>query len=141
MNTLSLWNSDPLLKTFFGSAGEAWLDQPSYVPPCDIEEHEDFFLLSLDLPGLKKEDIDVSVHEDLLTISGERKQLEVKNEAGFKKLERSQGKFKRVFSLAEKIEVNKIEASYSDGVLQLKIPREKAVKPEKVKIKVGDKIH
>lgn len=141
MNTLSLWNTEPLLKTFFGSNSDHWLDQPSHVPPCDIEEHEGFFLLSLDLPGMKKDEIDVSVDEDLLTISGERKSEASENKQGFQKLERFRGTFKRVFSLAEKMDVNKIEASYSEGVLQLIIPREKVVKPEKVKIKVGEKIH
>lgn len=141
MNTLSLWNTEPLLKTFLERGSEGWLDQQSFLPPCDIEEHDDFFLLSLDLPGLKKDAIDISVDEDLLTISGERVREKAESKASFQKAERFQGKFKRVFTLAEKVEVNKIEASYADGVLQLKIPREKVIKPEKVKIKVGEKIH
>ena len=117
------------------------MTETAFIPPCDIEEREGFYLLTLDLPGLKKEEIDVQVHENNLTISGERKAEIQEKENNWNRVERFSGKFQRVFSLGERVNRNLIEASYENGVLKLRIPKEKEVKPEALKIKVGEKLH
>lgn len=140
MTTLSLWNESPLFKNFFSRESEPWLGEVAYVPPCDIEEKENCFLISMDIPGMKKEDFDIQVNDEVLTISGTRKQERKAEEKGFSRSERFTGKFERAFSLGEKVYVKKIEASYEEGVLKVLIPREKEVKPEVIKIKVGEKL-
>lgn len=132
MTTLSLWNENPLLKGFFGA---------NYVPPCDIEEKENYFLVSMDVPGLKKEDFQIEVDDDILTVSGERRQERNQTGQGYSRSERFSGKFYRAFSLGETFDPTRIEASYEEGVLRLKLPREKEVKPEVIKIKVGEKLN
>ena len=89
---------------------------------------------------MKKEELHIEVDNDILTISGERKQETATKQDGFRRTERFVGKFQRAFSLGETIDSKRIEASYEDGVLKLKLPREKVVKPEIIKIKVGEKI-
>ena len=140
MTTLSLWNEKPFLKTFFGPELDSWMGERSFVPPCDIEEKENCFLLSMDIPGLKKEDIHIEVDNDTLIISGERKKEQKTLEALYTRAERFSGKFYRSFSLGETIDANHIEASYEEGVLKLRLPREKELKPEVIKIKVGEKL-
>jgi len=70
MTNLSFWNDKLLFRHFFGQNWEPLLTETSFVPRCDIEEHDGFYLLTLDLPGVKREAIDIQVHEDTLTISG-----------------------------------------------------------------------
>ncbi|NBT58912.1 Hsp20/alpha crystallin family protein [bacterium] len=140
MTTLSLWNDKPFLKSFFGSDLDTWDREAAFLPPCDIEEKDNFFLVSMDIPGMKKEELHIEVDNDILTISGERKQETATKQDGFRRTERFVGKFQRAFSLGETIDSKRIEASYEDGVLKLKLPREKVVKPEIIKIKVGEKI-
>ena len=138
MTMLSLWNYNPLTNGFFESGFQDGSIERDFVPPCDIEEKDGHFLLSMDVPGLKKEDIHIEVEKEILTISGLRKE-EKSTTKGVLKSERFSGKFYRAFSLGESVDVKRIEASYEDGVLRLLIPREKEVKPEVIKIKVGEK--
>ena len=140
MTMLSLWNYKPLTKGFFDLGLDDWALEKSFVPPCDIEEKENHFLISMDVPGLKKEDIQVEVDKDTLRVWGERKEDKKTEKNGFLKTERFFGKFYRAFSLGEAVDAGRIEASYEDGVLRLLIPREKEVKPEVIKIKVGEKL-
>lgn len=140
MTTLSLWNDKPFLRHFFGQDWEPALTEATFVPPCDIEEKEGFYLLTLDLPGIKKEDIDIQVHEDTLTISGERKSDSQKKESNWTRSERFTGKFQRAFTLGNAVNSKLIEACYEDGVLKVRIPKEKEEKPEVVKIKVGERL-
>lgn len=141
MTTVSLLNETPFLKCFFSSGLDAWNDESPFVPPCDIEEKENFFLVSMDIPGLNKEDIEIEVDNDVLTISGERKKEMSEPVKGLWRTERFSGKFQRSFSLGETIDTKSIEASYETGVLKVKLPREKVVKPEVIKIKVAEKLN
>ena len=75
-----------------------------------------------------------------MIVSGERKQEKKNNETGFSRTERFSGKFYRAFSLGENVNASGIEAFYEEGVLRLRLPREKEVKPEVIKIKVGEKL-
>jgi len=139
MTMLNLWNYKPLTQSFFDDSHDtSW--ERSFVPPCDIEEKESAFLISLDVPGLKKEDIQIELENDILKVSGERKEERKTTEKGFLKSERFTGKFYRAFSLGETVNAKSIEASYEEGVLRLLVPKEKEVKPEVIKIKVGEKL-
>lgn len=140
MTLLSLWNQRPFGSNFFEPEVNHLLTQKTFTPACDIEANENNFLISVDLPGLKREDIEVEVNEDTLTVSGYRKEEKRSEESGWIKSERFTGKFLRAFSLGEAVDAKGIQASYEEGVLKLQIPRVKEPKAEVIKIKVGEKL-
>lgn len=108
----------------------------AYKPVVDVYERGNELIVRAELPGLKREDIDVKFIDDsTICISGERKSEEKGEEGGYLWHESSYGAFKRTLSLPEGIEYDKADASYHDGVLEIKIPRsEKAVKSFNVPI-------
>lgn len=113
-------------------------DERSFQPACEITESDDHFLMSIDLPGMKKDDIKVEVLDNVLTVSGERKRefASDKNEK-VQRFEKSYGFFKRSFTLPTSIEVGKVEAHYEDGVLELYLPKTQAAKPRPIHIQSG----
>lgn len=96
-------------------------EQQSYSPRADVVEAEDHYLMSLDLPGLKKEDLIIETQDKMLTISGERKRG-------------TQVSFRRSFTLPDSVNGEKIQASYEDGVLELYLPKTPAAQPRKIEI-------
>lgn len=106
-----------------------------YQPACDVDESDEHFLLSFDLPGMKKEDIKIDVQDGHLSLSGERVR-EFESKDGFRK-ERSYGKFQRVFTLPDNVRIDNIEAHYEDGVLSLLLPKQEKVRPQQIEVKSG----
>lgn len=120
--------------------GRRWaeLGRPTieWLPDIDLFEKDNMIVVRADLPGIKREDIDISVQDDMLVIRGHREEeKEVKNDAHYG-FERATGKFQRAVGLPGGISVDNIEASYKDGVLQIQVPRTEVPKPKSVKIKV-----
>ncbi len=98
----------------------------SFQPHCDIVENKERFLVSIDVPGINKEDIKIAVEENHLIISGERQQtINVENGEGLNHQERRFGRFERTFVLPTTVDQEKIEADYENGVLQLSMPKAK----------------
>ena len=110
-----------------------------FLPTCDISETKEHYLVSFDMPGVKKEDIKIEVKENTLYISGER-QKEIKETNGEATLrhERAYGKFERTFELPSSINADKIEAHYDNGVLNIALPKAEAAKGRSVQIQSGD---
>ena len=108
-------------------------DIQSFVPRVDIEENENGYHLSFDVPGVPNEDIHLEVQEGLLRVSGERKSV-IEN-AKFR--EKSYGKFERSFSLPEGVDAENIEAHFENGVLSVLVPKKQAAKPKKIEVKSG----
>lgn len=107
-----------------------------FVPVVNTREGEFAYHIDVDLPGVKKDDIKVDIHKDILTISGERKTKEEVKEEDYYKVETSFGKFSRSFNLPENADVENIEASSQDGVLEIVVPKLSEEKHKKtVKIK------
>ena len=109
----------------------------SFVPVVNTREGEFAYHVELDLPGIKKEDIEITTEDNVLTISGERKYKDEVKEDDYYKVESVYGKFSRSFTLPEKIDVENIHAESSDGVLEVIIPKLKVedAKPKKIEIK------
>ncbi|MBO9667562.1 MAG: Hsp20/alpha crystallin family protein [Bdellovibrio sp.] len=101
-----------------------------FSPSVDIEEKENAYLVSADLPGFKKEDIKIEMSDNVLTISGER----VQEQGDKKHSERTWGKFQRSFSLPHQVAADKIEAAYKDGVLQMTLPKAEVSKARSIKV-------
>jgi HSP20 family protein len=108
-----------------------------FVPSVNTREGEYAYHVEVDLPGIKKEDVDISVDGNVLTISGERKVKNEVKEDDYYKVESKYGKFSRSFTLPEKVDVEDIHAESGDGVLEIVIPKLKEieVKPKKIQIK------
>jgi HSP20 family protein len=123
---------DRLFDAFFGAgeaAGRRW------VPPMDVVEAEDHFVLKADLPGLSEEDVSIEIQDGNLTISGQRKAEHESSEKGWYRIERSFGSFQRSLSLPEGIDADGVTANFERGVLEVRIPKPEERKPRRVAIK------
>jgi HSP20 family protein len=102
----------------------------------NVWTNEESMFVIAEMPGVKVEDIDISVDGESLTISGERASDEIPEEARFHRKERGSGKFQRTIQLPFSVDSNKVEATFKNGVLTLLLPRVEAEKPKKISIKV-----
>jgi HSP20 family protein len=107
-----------------------------WSPLTDISEDEDNFVLKLDLPGIKKEDVKINYENGQLSISGERKQESEKKSSKFHRVERSYGKYYRSFTLPSKIKEDKIDAEFKDGQLSITVPKSEEAKPKQIEVKI-----
>jgi HSP20 family protein len=108
-----------------------------WTPALDVYDEKDNFVVKAELPGLKKEDIDINVHNGVLTISGERKQETEKKEGQTFRSERYFGRFQRSLTLPAAVDVQKVKASYKDGVLTIDLPKAEEAKPKQIAISVS----
>jgi len=110
-----------------------------YSPRIDVKETKGSLKISAELPGIDEKDIDISVHDGMLTISGEKKVVKEDDELGYHRTERSYGCFVRDIPLSDVVETDKIEAKFKNGVLTLTLPKtEKAIKePKKIHVSAG----
>ncbi len=106
------------------------------VPSVDILKEGDDILVKAELPGMKKEDIDVSLTKDTITISGEKKKEEKIEKKDYYSLERSYGSFKRSFSLPSEVQTEKASAKFKDGVLEIRIPKTEEAKKKEKKVMI-----
>lgn len=114
------------------------MQRGEWLPPVDIFENGDQeIVLRAELPGVAKEDIDIRVENNTLTLKGERKrEAEVKNEQ-YHRVERSYGTFSRSFSLPSRIDSEKVRADYRDGVLSITLPVKEEAKPRQISVAVN----
>lgn len=117
-----------------GGAGEGSIATAEWTPAVDIKEESDKFVLLADIPGVKPEDIDVSMENGVLTIKGEKKTEAKTEQAGYKRVERTYGSFYRRFSLPDTANADAIIAKSKLGVLEIVIPKREAVKPKKINV-------
>ena len=108
-----------------------------WAPDVDIKETDKEIRIKADLPGMKKEDIDISVDEDQLVIKGERIEEE-KKDKDYVRIERSYGSFYRSFNIGVPVRSDQIKASYKEGVLELVLPKAEAKKPKKIEIELSE---
>ena len=107
-----------------------------WVPRVDISETESDFALKVEIPDVKKDDVKVTVDSGVLTITGERKQEKEEKGKKFHRLERYFGSFMRSFTLPDNIDEAKIEASFKDGMLNLRLPKTEKSKPKAIDVKI-----
>lgn len=106
------------------------------LPVCDVHETDKDYVLEFDLPGVKKDEINIEVVGNQIVVSGERRQ-EKKEEGKQHRMERRYGSFQRVFTLTDEIDADAIEANYHEGVLTLTVPKSEEAKPRKIRIGEG----
>ncbi|MEY3190242.1 MAG: hypothetical protein RIS10_359 [Pseudomonadota bacterium] len=127
-----------LLSSQDDKASEGLIATAEWVPSVDIKEAADKFIIYADIPGVKPEDIDVSMEAGVLTVRG-KKESEVKTEKeGYKRVERSAGSFYRRFSLPDSANDEAINAKCKLGVLEIVIPKKEAVKPKRINVSLEE---
>lgn len=114
-----------------------YYDGGVWNPRVDISETEDEFVITAEIPGAKKEDLKVTVKDNVLTLQGEKRQEKETKEADYHVVERRFGSFLRSFTLPAGIEPDKIKARYEDGILRVTLPKSEEVKPKEIKVEIG----
>ncbi|MBN1688498.1 MAG: Hsp20/alpha crystallin family protein [Candidatus Omnitrophica bacterium] len=108
------------------------------VPQIDVEEDANNYVLRADIPGIKKEELDISVQGNRLTLRGERKhERETKKDKNYYHCERYYGNFERTFEFPEDINPSVIKANYKDGVLEIAVPKSEEKKPKQIKVDIN----
>ncbi len=124
--------------TLFGETGRASRGGRSIVwaPPIDVVESKDKVIVNAELPGMKPDEVELSVDEGVLTVKGERKFSEEVKEENLHRIERAYGYFERRIALPKTIDAERITATYTDGVLRIELPKVEESKPKQIPIKV-----
>jgi HSP20 family protein len=127
-----------LFNTLFDApAGSGLSAHRRWIPPMDLVEHDDEFVLRADLPGLSEKDVNVELEENVLTVSGERKSEHEERNDGYYRVERASGSFVRRLTVPDGIDPSSVTASVEHGVLEVRIPKPEERKSHKVAITVG----
>jgi HSP20 family protein len=105
-------------------------------PSVDISETKDNVIIKAEMPGLNKEDVKISMQDNMLTLTGEKKQEKEEKETNYHRIERSYGAFSRSFSLPTSVKSDKIRATYKDGILSITLPKTEEVKPKEIPISI-----
>jgi HSP20 family protein len=120
-----------------GNGGQEALTVTQWSPLVDILEDEKEYLIKAELPEMKKEDVRLTVENDVLAISGERKFEREEQNKKYHRVERAYGSFVRSFSLPEDADESKVSADFNDGMLQVHLPKSVKAKPKAIEIQVG----
>lgn len=107
-----------------------------WTPALDLYQNNDNIVAVVELPGMRKEDIEISLQDGMLTISGERKE-ENGQENGATRTERFTGKFRRSITLPTRVDANKVTATYKDGILTVTLPKAEEAKPKQIQINLN----
>jgi HSP20 family protein len=126
-----------LFDTFLGSGGRGDVRARRWVPAMDLVETDDHLVLKADLPGMSKDDLNIEVKDNVLTVSGERKAEHEDKTDGYYRIERAFGSFSRSLTLPQGIESSAINADFTDGVLEVRIPKPEERKPQRIAIGAG----
>lgn len=127
-----------LFNTLFDApATTAGTQSRRWIPAMDLVETDGDFVLRADLPGLTEKDVKIELQDNVLTLSGERKSEHEERKDGFYRLERASGTFSRSLTLPEGVDPQAVKASFTNGVLEVHIPKPEVRKPQKIEISVG----
>lgn len=134
-HALSQWQRE--MDQFFAPTldDETQVVGSTWSPAVDIKEEEDRFVLHADIPGVRPEDIEITMDKGVLTIRGERKHESEESAEGYHRTERSHGVFMRRFGLPKNVDGDSIQATSKDGVLELVLPKAEAGVPHRIAVK------
>jgi HSP20 family protein len=110
---------------------------PAWAPALDISERKDAYLVTVELPGVKLDDLQITVEDTLLTIQGERHVANDSSEEQYHRIERRYGAFRRSITLPAHVVAAAVEASFEDGVLQIVVPKAEETKPKRIQVRPG----
>ncbi len=119
------------------NGGEAESEFFGWAPVIDLYEDHNQLVVKAELPGMKKEDIDISLHQGSLLISGERKSEVEEGNGEASRAERFFGRFQRALELPKPVDASRVSASYKDGILTVNLPKTEESKPKQIQVKAG----
>lgn len=122
---------DPFFRATTGDASCRW------CPAVDVTESEKELVVSADLPGIDPKQVEITVQENILTLSGERKAESESKDESYHRVERAYGSFTRSFVLPSTVDETKVSAEYKDGVLRVHLPKREEAKPRKIDVKLS----
>ena len=136
-------NFEERMKRFFGESfdpfkkltEENW-SLAAWSPTCDIYETDNEIVVKAELPEVKKEEVNVSIDNNILTIRGERNLSEETKRENYHRLERSYGAFSRSFTLPSFVDATRVNAEFKDGLLRVTMPKREEAKPKQIEVKV-----
>ena len=108
----------------------------NWAPAVDVEETKEAYLVKAEIPGMKKDEVKISLMDNVLTLSGEKKTETKSDDKRYHRMERSYGAFERSFTLGSAVKADKISATYKDGILEIFIPKSEESKSKEIDIKV-----
>jgi HSP20 family protein len=110
---------------------------PAWAPALDIAERKDAYLVTVELPGVKLDDLQITMEDGLLTIQGERHFAHDSSKEQVHRVERSSGAFRRAITLPAHVMADEVEASFEDGVLRILVPKAEEAKPKRIQVNPG----
>jgi len=122
---------------FAGLLREGVTTSPEWRPVMDVVETKDGLTLKVEVPGVKREDISIALEDSTLTVKGERKHESEVKEDGYTRRERSYGSFQRSVVLPHAVDANGVRAIYTDGVLEIQLPKKEEARPKAIKIETA----
>lgn len=143
-NAVSPWMGfreleEQLDRLFSGTPVQGGECRCAWAPSVDLQERDDAYVLRADLPGLSKEDIELTVVDDVVTLKGRRNEEKDERIKGYHRIERSFGEFSRSFRIPAGIDAQKVEAKFDRGVLEVTLPKPETAKPKQIEVKIGEK--
>lgn len=122
----------------FGSL-QGWENAPeAWTLPADVRETDDALEFTIEIPGLRPEDIDLTVEKDVLSVSGEKKFERAEDEEGYRLTERRFGRFERSFRVPMNVDAESVSANYEHGVLTIHLPKKEEARPRRIKVGAGN---
>jgi len=145
INSISRWTPTTLARDPFFRVFDSLLNNqdllPSeevsnrtWMPPVDIQETADSYRLTAELPGLTRDDINITLENNVLRLTGERKFEKDAKKDGYHRIERTYGAFSRAFTLPSQVNHEKVEAAFENGLLTISVPKAEQAKPRKITI-------
>ena len=151
MNFLTRWDPfdeltvlrnrmDRLLNKISDEETPALMPTNTWSPTTDIVETKDSLMIRCELPGIDEKNVNVEIENGVLTISGERKTEETTKDKNFHRVERAYGKFVRSFTLPPNFITENVKATFTDGLLELTLPKKEEAKPKKIQLEIRKKL-
>lgn len=127
-------------RLFDGMFGQAPVAAGLWAPPVDVRETQDELQVAVELPGIRPDDVTVTVENGVVAISGEKRQevQEGKEDGGYHLVERRYGRFERSFTLPRSVKAENVKAHFEQGVLTVHLPKAEEAKPRKVRVEIGN---
>ena len=120
-----------------GLRSQEVLSGGTFAPPMDVKEDDDAYTVQMEVPGVKQEDLNLTLQENVVTIRGQKAQRSEEDEGNFRRIERSYGAFARSVTLPRPVDGNAVTAKLSDGVLEVRLPKMEEAKPRQIGISTG----
>jgi len=124
-----------MFDSFFRGPQDEDTSLSAWTPAVDIAEHDDAYTVKMELPGVNKDEVKITLESNILTIRGEKKHEKDTKKENYHRIERIYGSFERSFTLPTTVKSDKIDAAYNNGVLQITLPKAEEAKPKQIEVK------